>query len=175
MPSPACSEPPDGLVAATAPLVGPDPGADPVPWTAVWAEEDGAEDVLVWSGPADRAPRALLVRARPVPALRLSSTLMDHHVHGGTGVDAATADPDAVVRWLRSLRSAGVDRTLASLPALGPEALAEALERLRGPWQRGLLAGCTSRAPSSPPPARGPTPRRSSARPTPRRAGGSGP
>lgn len=141
MPSPACSEPPDGLVAATAPLVGPDPGADPVPWTAVWAEEDGAADVLVWSGPADRAPRALLVRARPVPALRLSATLMDHHVHGGTGVDAATADPDAVVRWLRSLRSAGVGRTLASLPALGPEALAEALERLRGPWERGLLAG----------------------------------
>lgn len=140
MPSPACSEPPVGLAAATAPLVGPDPGADPVPWTAVWTE-DRAGDVLVWSGPADRAPRALVGRARPVPALRLSATLMDHHVHGGMGVDAATSTPDAVARWLRSQRAAGVGLTLASLPALGPGALAEALDRLRAPWQRGLLAG----------------------------------
>ncbi|MDO4240549.1 hypothetical protein [Micrococcus sp.] len=100
MPSPACSEPPPAgaLAAATAPLVGPDPAADPVPWTAVWAQRAGGEEpgTLVWAGPAACAPRTLLRRARSMPALRLSATLMDHHVHGGAGVDAATSSPDAL-------------------------------------------------------------------------------
>ena len=143
MPSPASSEPPPAgaLVSATAPLVGPDPGADPVPWTAVWAEDGRDAGTLVWAGPAARAPRALLHRARPVPALRLTGTLMDHHVHGGAGVDAATSSPHALAAWLRARRAAGAGLTLASLPALAPDALVAALERLRDPWEQGLLAG----------------------------------
>lgn len=145
MPSPACSEPPPAgaLAAATAPLVGPDPAADPVPWTAVWAQRAGGEEpgTLVWAGPAACAPRTLLRRARSMPALRLSATLMDHHVHGGAGVDAATSSPDALAGWLRARRAAGVGLTLASVPALPADDLSAALERLRGPWEQGLLAG----------------------------------
>ena len=155
MPSPASSEP--LLRAATGPSVPADPGADPQETTVVWEAPRPAHDDagplregasgpvrLRWAGPAADAPRALLARVRPaahVRARRITPPLADHHVHGGAGVDLATSDADDVRGWLAGLRAAGTGVVIGSLPAMGPEDLAAALERLRPLWAEGALAG----------------------------------
>lgn len=171
MPSPGSSEPrspgggsgPDAGTAepwrgARAPCVGADPGADSQDWVALWADDPpDAERAaaphavtppagrLVWAGPAGAAPRALLAR---VPAhrwqehwTRISPPLMDHHVHGGDGVDLATSPAVDVRAWLLAQRTAGLGAVLGSLPALAPADLDAALARLRPLWEEGLLAG----------------------------------
>ena len=153
MPSPASSDPapPTGpLRSARAPWVAADHGAAPVEWLVTWAEtpeagpgDDGAR--LVWAGPAEAAPREVVAAAAEPgvgrDAVRVTGPLLDHHVHGGAGVDLATSPVGDVAAWLERGRRAGVGTVIGSLPALPAADLASALDRLRPLWEEGSLAG----------------------------------
>ena len=99
--------------------------------------EDGR--VTGWSPAASAG--AGVARAERDESLLLTPSLMDHHVHGGAGVDLATCSTEQAEHWLRARRAAGVEHVIASLPSLAEEQTVCAVARLEPLWRRGLLAG----------------------------------